>query len=162
MISKKIQIGVSTPCIIVPHKTGIFYNNQVGGYSVHDLEIEGYLIPLEPYFYVKKKEGKKSNNAENPYWDKVNLQEYFDKLFAPLKEITKYQGHGYHGIDLKDVKYLEKALKNEFLGIQIDRMKLKECEEAKIFVKIQLEQYEDNKKIKPILTKGVLTWGNSD
>lgn len=159
----KPVIGVSTPCIIIPHKTGIVYFNQVGGYAVHNLEIEGYIIPLEPDYYVKIKEGEKSN-CDNPYWNKFNLQEHFDKLFAPLKESTKYNGHGYKGIDLDDVAYLEKALwKTDFLEIKIDRKKLQDCEEAKIYVSIKLSQYsDDSKEIEPLCLDGILTWENSD
>ncbi len=159
----KPVIGVSSPCIIVPRKTGVIYTNQVGGYACHQLEVEGYIIPLEPDYYVKIKEGEESN-CDNPYWNRYNLQEHFDKLFAPLKRKTKYQGHGYNGIDFEDVEYLERALwKTDFLEITIDRDKLDKCEEARIPVKIKMSQYShENKEMEPLITEGILTWENSD
>jgi len=162
-VKTKPVIGVSIPCIIIPHKTGIVYFNQVGGYAVHDLEVEGYIIPLEQDYYVKIIDGEKSN-CDNPYWSKYNLQEHFDKLFAPLKEETKYNGHGYKGIDLEDVEYLERAFfKTDFLEITIDRERLADCEEAKIYVSIKLSQYNsEGKEIEPLCVDGILTWENSD
>jgi hypothetical protein len=157
-------IDVSIPCIIIPAKTGVIYANQVGGYACHQIEIEGYIIPLSPYFFVKVKENEKSNNPDNPYWNKHDLQEHFDKLFAPLKQDTKYNGHGYDGIDEEDAEYIEKAIgKDDFMEIQVDRNMLTECEEAKIYVKIKLSQYDEHcKEMKPLITEGILTWENSD
>ena len=155
---QKPTIEISTPCIVVPVKTGIIYVNQVGGYACHNLEVEGYIIPLNPNYCVRIKKGEKSN-WDNPYWSRYNLQEHFDKLFAPKKG-SKYNGHCYNGIDIDDVKYLEKAFsKTDFMEIKIDRTRLKECEEAKIYVSVKLKQY-NNKK--PLCADGILSWENSD
>ena len=159
----KPVIEVTTPCIIIPARTGVVYHNQVGGYACHQINVEGYIIPLSKVFYVKVKEGGMSNNA-NPYWNTYDFQEYFDTLFAPLEKKTKYNGHGYEGIDLQDVKYVEKAFANsEDVELKVDRKLLKKCEEAKVFVNVTIRQYDEHcKETKPLVRKGILTWENSD
>ena len=162
---KKIKplISISSPCIIIPDSTGIKYFNQTGGYACHDLEVEGFIIPLNTKYFVRTNDGEESN-CGNPYWNQFDLQEHFDQLFAPSEEKTKYNGHGYHGIDLEDVEYIEKFFKNtDFLQIRIDRKRLEECEEARIFVSIKLTQYDDEgKETEPFCAEGILTWKNSD
>jgi hypothetical protein len=156
------RIGVNTPCVIISKNNGVIYFNQTGGYACHDLEVEGFIIPLNYFFYIKAKDGEKSN-YDNPYWNKYSFQEYFDELFAPLREGTKYNGHGYQGIDLEDVEYLEKAFNDDFLEIKIDRDRLRECEEARIFVKIKMKQYDQYYgEVEPFCADGILTWENSD
>ena len=164
MSEEKPIIGTAGICIIIPAKTGIIYCNQVGGYACHQIEIEGYIIPLPPTFFVKLKEGEKSN-CDNPYWSKYYLQEHFDKLFAPLDETTKYQGHCYSdGIDEADAEYIEKAVsRNDFMDIKVDMCSLRDCEEAKIYVYVDLKQYDEhNNEVEPLRIRGILTWENSD
>lgn len=161
-IKMKPTIDTNIPCVIVPKATGILYGNQVGGYACHQLEIEGYIIPLESKSYVKVKEGEKSNN-DNPYWNIYDVQEQLDKLFAPING-SKYKGHCYKGIDEDDALYIENLFKdNFFMSLEVDRDNLGKCEEAKVFVKVTLAQYDFNhNSIEPFVVEGVLTWKNSD
>lgn len=163
MMMAKLKIDIDIPCIIVPKDTGIIYCNQVGGYACHQLEVEGYIIPLAETYY-RRVHGEEKANSKNPYWNKYKVQEHFDKLFAPLEKGTKYNGHGYKGIDESDAEYIEHIFKDDyFLTLKVDRDMLKESEEAKVFVIITLEQYNAlYERIEPLQVNGILTWNNSD
>lgn len=163
-------ISIETPCIIIAAKTGVKYFNQTGGYAVHDLEVEGYIIPLPEKYYSRVKDGEQSN-SDNPYWNSYNLQAHFDHLFAPIetdppsKFSTKYNGHCYNGIDEEDAQYIEKAFGEShsgILGIQVCRDKLKDCEEARIFVTIKYRQFSPQGDEGIMEVEGILTWENSD
>jgi len=156
-------ISIDVPCIVVPMKTGVIYTNQVGGYAVIEMTLEGYIIPLKDKHYNKVKEGTKSNN-DNPYWNIFHLQEEFDKLFAPLNGGTKYNGHGYSGIDEDDADYIEQVCgEDDSMRITVNRDLLDKCMEAKIYVQVELVQYDLNSnKTNPLVVDGILTWENSD
>lgn len=157
-----VFISINAPCVIIREKTGVFYTNQVGGYACHHVTIEGFIIQLPSTVYHEVKEGEKSNN-DNPYWNVYNFQEEMDKLFAPLKEDSKYAGHGYDDIDVSDADYIDARLPHDdFLRITVDRDLLEQGEEAHIFVKVEIVDYDEQKKPHTVFFDGVLTWNNSD
>lgn len=159
----KPVIGVNSCCVIVPSPTGVVYFNQTGGYAVHDLEVEGYIILFGDKFYLKKKDGD-TRGVPSSVWDKCSRQEYFDKLFAPLEGGSKYNGHGYDGIDEESAIYIEKAFsENDFINLVVDRDLLPDCEEARVHVHLTIKQYDDKQnEVAPLKVRGVLTWENSD
>ncbi len=167
MTKEKIMISIESPAIIIPKKTGVTYFNQVGGYSCHDLEIEGFVIPVAENFYWKSEDGK-GNVPGNEYWNYKSFQKHMDELFAPLgRKKTKYKGHGYNGIDEEDAKYIEKCFKSaDYCELKVDRNKLDKCQEAAIYVKVNIPNFKvvEGRYVEQPERDfdGILTWRNSD
>ena len=149
-----MKIEVLGPCIIVKETTGIEYSNQVGGYAVHDLSVEGFIMPLPVYFFKRAI----CQSGKSDYWDKVCIHDYLFRLFVT----DKYKGHCYNGIDSSDADYIEHIFRqcnslgdnvNSMGFISVDRDMLQDCEEAKVYVRVHIDFK---------LYEGILTWQNSD
>jgi hypothetical protein len=130
--------------LILVHKTGVYYSNQVGGYANFHPGVEGAFVPLK-----------------NPEVDQQKtLEEYFTG--------PKWNGHCSVGIDEETARFVDGVLASSYLTkrLTVNREWMRESKEAWIFVDIRPgEEAEDpdwdefygfSGKI------GVLTWENSD
>ena len=109
------------PAIIIICKTGFVYTNQTGGYGCNHSEIEGSLMPVC---------GGISSELENHFCGKWN-------------------GWCNDGIDEATAKFIDSLLTE--CSWLVDRNKLKESQEAWIFVNDTVTEM-----------RGILTWMNSD
>jgi hypothetical protein len=126
------------PALIVPSHTGVRYLNQTGGHSCHQMELEGYLVPIAGA--------------------RIELVEQLTAHFTG----PRWGGWCSRGIDDETADEIDRLLA-EFARrdeITVDRDKLGECCESWIHVRIQgpLLSLVEN----PGATTAILTWPNSD
>lgn len=126
------------PALIVPCQTGVRYQNQTGGYSCSQMELEGFLVPIAG--------------------GKIELVERLTAHFTG----PKWGGWCSHGIDDETADEIDRLLA-EFARrheITVDRDKLAECCESWIHVRIQGLFLSVAENLGT--TTAILTWPNSD
>ncbi|MDH7447638.1 DUF6210 family protein [Aquimarina sp. 2201CG14-23] len=135
--------------IVIEFPTGVLITNQTGGTACLHPKMEGVYVPFANYY---KEASKEFLSPE------IALIDYFKS--------AKYKGSGaIKGIDLEDVAIINEILTQFRLHkmITIDLEKLQESHEAWIYIKIRpdsdlgiLNGFSEH------VSKGVLTWSNSD
>jgi len=135
--------------IIVPHPCGVFYKNQVGGYSCSHCELEGILVPLTTG-------GSGSQNLSNTCPLAIELFDYFFKG-------SKWKGHCYRGLDEETADHLD-ALFQKYKStsfLRVDRTLLSKSKEAWIHVTLHFP--DAGLSLFSVSSKtAILTWPNSD
>ncbi len=128
--------------VIVIHKTGVLYSNQVGGYSCLHPEIEGAYIPLNNEMVAQEKE----------------LMAFFTG--------AKWQGWCSEKIDVETADFIDDILSKspDTVYLKVDRSKLEMSCEAWVYVKIIPTKEERAWSLLKGFKSdtGVLTWENSD
>lgn len=154
--------------LIIEHKTGISYQNQVGGHACNQRALEGFYVPLEPAFLTEDtpdrfKSATFKREAYSGY--ALDYQRAMEIIFG------KYGGHCYSGIDNETADAIDELLnlRRGSVGkfVKVDRDRLAESMEAWVWMA----------PVEPLLSslpgpifsamshvslKGVLTWANSD
>jgi hypothetical protein len=127
--------------IIINYPTGIFYENQVGGYECRQVEFEGVLAPVG-------------------IWPEANTQ---------IMELP-FPGAGALGVDVADRidEILASNTRSQYL--KVDRSRLDDSCEAWVFVHVETPENGTLQLVGPYFgaphgfgtARGVLTWPNSD
>lgn len=132
---------------VVPYKTGIVFQNQVGGLLCAVGKCEGFFLPFEP----------DGNCSSCPIeFKKRILNHIYDK----------YGEHCYGGIDHEDADVIDLAFKTlnyRNISFTVDRERLKGFSEAWIGLHVD----HSNDKVYPLFDAmkveyAYLTWPNSD
>lgn len=144
-----VRVDITNPTqllLIIKHKSGISYSNQVGGFACNQVEIEGSLIPLHTADLLTQLKKVSLNLYEN-------MPEKLADLIDDLIQTEATQTEQYNC--------------NEWMqGMKVDRSKLDQCQEAWIHIVATPGLSEaDDFDSQVILDKevdGVLSWENSD
>ncbi len=126
--------------IIISFASGVFYSNQVGGYSNLHFSYQGIYASLHNFAFT--------------------IEKQFNTYFTG----KKWKGHCSDGIDEEDADFIDNLLQDSYTTkfLKVDQNKLKDSCEAWIYVK-GVRPKEEIPIIKGFEDfEAVLTWQNSD
>lgn len=130
--------ALETIGMIIPHPSGVIYQQQTGGYSCIQDRVEGVFVPL---FDI--------------HGQTAELERFFTG--------HKWRGACDHGIDLETADFVDGILGKVpgYSGIKVDRRRIADSHESWVYVTCEspettgvLEGFEPR--------SAILTWPNSD
>ena len=140
----RIHLSLNQAGVIILRETGVVYQNQTCGHSCAQRCAEGILVPLTAACLI----------TETP------TELYQCPIEAGLKQIDWYRC--YSRLDTTCADEIDELLQSTGFtkGISVDRTRLRESEEAWVYVKLKPMEYANYEGFGEC--DGVLVWANSD